>query len=157
MISVDDAGVPIITNACEQAELDRLRPLVPSALTRLERATDLELTDTSAAREGNTLTQVETNLVIEHGITIAGKRLKDHLEAIDHHDTLHCVRELAQARSPLAQFDIRNPHALVMQRSDPEIAGRYATATLREAALRGVAMIDLAFPKENQCCFDSQV
>ena len=119
----------ITTIADKKAELDRLRPLVPSALTRLERATDLELTYTSNAIEGNTLTQIETNLVIEHGITIGGKKLKDHLEAIDHHEALHYVRELAQARSPLAQIDIRNLHALVMQRSDPEIAGRYATAS----------------------------
>ncbi len=119
----------IITIAEKKAELDRLRPLAPSALIHLERATDLELNFTSNAIEGNTLTQIETNLVIEHGITVGGKTLKDHLEAIDHHDALRYVRELAQARSPLAEIDIRNLHGLVMQRSDPEIAGRYATAS----------------------------
>ncbi len=119
----------ITTISDKKAELDRLRPLVPLALTQLERATDLELTYTSNAIEGNTLTQIETNLVIEHGITIGGKKLKDHLEAIDHHDALHYVRELALARSPFAEIDVRNLHALVMQRSDPEIAGRYATAS----------------------------
>ena len=119
----------ITTISHKKAEFDRLRPLVPSALTALERATDLELTYTSNAIEGNTLTQIETNLVIEHGITIGGKTLKDHLEAVDHHDALRYVRELAQADASLAEIEIRNLHALVMQRSDPEIAGRYATAS----------------------------
>ena len=48
----------------KKAELDRLRPLSPNALTNLEHAYDLKLTYTSNAIEGNTLTQVETNLVI---------------------------------------------------------------------------------------------
>ena len=65
----------ITTISNKKAELDRLRPLAPSALAPLERATDLELTytsdaieGTSDAIEGNTLTQIETNLVTEHGI-----------------------------------------------------------------------------------------
>jgi Fic family protein len=66
----------------KKAQLDRLRPLSPRALTNLEHAYALELTYTSNAIEGNTLTQIETNLVIEKGITIGGKKLKDHLEAI---------------------------------------------------------------------------
>ena len=50
----------------------------------LEHVHDLELTYTSNAIEGNTLSAAETTLVIEQGITIGGKPLKDHLEAIDH-------------------------------------------------------------------------
>lgn len=110
----------------KKARLDRLRPRAPDALGNLERSHDLELTYTSIAIEGNTLTQSETNLVIEHGITVGGKSLKDHLEAIDHHDALHYVRNLARTASPLAEFDIRNLHALVMRRSEPDMAGRYA-------------------------------
>jgi Fic family protein len=111
----------------KKAELDRLRPLSPHALANLEHAYDLELTYTSNAIEGNTLTQIETNLVIEKGVTIGGKRLKDHLEAIDHYDAIHYVREIAQQTSRLSEFDVRNLHALVTKRSDPEITGRYAT------------------------------
>jgi Fic family protein len=54
----------------KKAQLDRLRPLSPGALSNLEHANDLELTYTSNAIEGNTLSQIETNLVIEQGITI---------------------------------------------------------------------------------------
>jgi len=112
----------------KKAQLDRLRPLSPHALTNLEHAYDLELTYTSNAIEGNTLTQIETNLVIEQGVTIGGKKLKDHLEAIDHYDAIRFVREIARQDAGLTESDVRNLHALVLQRSDPEIAGRYATS-----------------------------
>jgi Fic family protein len=63
---------------------------------------DLELTYTSNAIEGNTLDAAETVLVIEQGITIGGKPLKDHIEAIDHHEAIAYVRDLARktTRSP---------------------------------------------------------
>jgi len=112
----------------KKAQLDRLRPLGPGALKNLEHAHDLELTYTSNAIEGNTLTQIETNLVIEQGITIGGKKLRDHLEAIDHFEALAYVRALAGRDSPLTEADVRSLHALVMQRSDPQIAGGYATS-----------------------------
>jgi Fic family protein len=68
----------------KKAELDRLCVRVPDGLTNLDHARDIELTYTSNAIEGNTLTAAETTLVIEQGITVAGKPLKDHLEAINH-------------------------------------------------------------------------
>ena len=112
--------------ATKKAELDRLRPLAPHGLTNLEHSHDLELTYTSNAIEGNTLTAAETTMVIEQGITVAGKPLRDHLEAIDHYDAIRYVRELARRGEPLSELDVRSLHRLVMLRSDPEIAGRYA-------------------------------
>ena len=85
--------------AAKKAELDRLRPLSPGGLRNLEHVYDLELTYTSNAIEGNTLTAAETALVVEKGITIGGKPLKDHLEAIDHYDAIRYVRELARQQN----------------------------------------------------------
>jgi Fic family protein len=96
------------------------------ALLNLEHYFDIELTYTSNAIEGNTLGPVETTLVIEQGLTIAGKPLKDHLEALDHYDAIRYVRELAPRTERLTEGDIRNLHRLIVQRSSPEIAGRYA-------------------------------
>lgn len=110
----------------KRAELDRLRPLLPRALRALERLHDVEITYGSNAIEGNTLTAAETQLVIEQGITIAGKRLRDHMEALDHHDALGWVRGLAAQDRRLTEFDIRALHRLVLMRSQPEICGRYA-------------------------------
>jgi len=112
--------------AAKKAELDRLRPLAPNGLTNLEHSHDIELTYTSNAIEGNTLTAIETTMVIEQRITVAGKPLKDHLEAVDHYDAIRYVRERARRGEPLTEMDVRNLHRLVMLRSDPETAGRYA-------------------------------
>jgi Fic family protein len=114
----------------KKARLDRLRPLPPEALSKLEHYYDVEITYTSNAIEGNTLGPVETTLVIEQGVTIAGKPLKDHLEALDHYDAIRHVRSIARSiaaeAGPLTENDVRNLHRLVMQRSRPDIAGRYA-------------------------------
>jgi Fic family protein len=112
--------------ADKKQRLDRLRPLSPEALSKLEHYYDVEITYTSNAIEGNTLSPVETTLVIEQGVTISGKPLKDHLEALDHYDAIRYVRELAREKTPLTESDVRNLHRLVVMRSRPDIAGKYA-------------------------------
>lgn len=112
--------------AVKKAELDRSRPLSPGGPGNLEHVHDLELTYTSNAIEGNTLSAAETALVVEQGITIGGKPLKDHLEAVDHDDAIRYVRAIARQATPLTELDLRNLHRLVVRRSHPDIAGRYA-------------------------------
>ena len=116
----------IDTIAEKKRRLDQLRPLSAEALGKLHHYYDIEITYASNAIEGNTLGPVETTLVIEHGVTIGGKPLKDHLEALDHYDAMLCIRALARANAPLTESDVRNIQRLVVQRSRPEIAGRYA-------------------------------
>ncbi len=112
--------------ADKKERLDRLRPVSREALAKLEHYYDIELTYTSNAIEGNTLSAVETTLVIEQGVTIGGKPLKDHLEALDHYDAIRYVREFAAQATRLTESDVRNLHRLVMQRSRPDIGGGYA-------------------------------
>lgn len=106
--------------------LDELRPLSSEALAKLDHYYDVDITYASNAIEGNTLSPVETTLVIEKGVTIGGKPLNDHLEVLDHYDAMLYVRELGRDSQPLTESDIRNLHTLVVKRSRPEIAGRYA-------------------------------
>lgn len=87
---------------------------------------DAELIYTSNAIEGNTLTRTESALVLEKGITIGGKPLKDHLEVIDHRDALHYVKILAQKNQVIRESDVRDLHQLVVARSLPSEAGRYS-------------------------------
>src|ERR1022692_4188702 len=89
----------LATIAVRKERLDKLRPLLPEAMAKLEHYYNIELTYTSNAIEGNTLSPVETTLVIEQAITIGGKPLKDHLEALDHYDAIRYVRELARQQS----------------------------------------------------------
>ncbi len=116
----------LIAIAAKKEALDRLQPLSGEALANLEHYYNIEITYTSNAIEGNTLDAVETTLVIEKGVTVAGKPLKDHLEALDHYDAIRYVRELARGTERLTQSNVCNLHLLVMGRSLPDIAGWYA-------------------------------
>lgn len=115
----------------KKAKLDALRPLRAEALLNLRKYYDLELTYTSNAIEGNTLTARETAEVIEHGVTIAGKRLRDHLEAVDHYEALQWVRSLAEQSTPLDEATVAELHRRIVARSQPEIAGVYSTLPRR--------------------------
>ena len=106
--------------------LHRLRLRAPGGTRNFDHAQDLELTYTSNAIEGSTLTRSETAIVIEKGITIGGKPLRHHLEALDHMDALAFVRALARSREPFREGDIREIHRLVLARSDPSEAGGYS-------------------------------
>ena len=64
----------------QKKELDKHRPLQERALKSLEEKLEIDETHNSTAIEGNTLTLGETALVLEKGITVGGKPLKDHLE-----------------------------------------------------------------------------
>lgn len=68
-----------------KAKLDSARPASGEALANLADWYDVQLTYTSNAIEGNTLTHSETAMVIEKGITVSGKPLIFHNEAIDHY------------------------------------------------------------------------
>ena len=113
----------LLAIAAKKDRLAQLRPLPEKALANLEHYYNIELTYTSNAIEGNTLSLVETTLIIEHGVTISGKPLKDHLEALDHYDAIRYIRELGRQAVSLTEGDVRSLHKLVMYRSAPEIAG----------------------------------
>lgn len=110
----------------KKAQLDARRPLTAGTLAQLDAWYDVELTYTSNAIEGNTLTRSETAIVLEKGVTVRGKPLKDHIEAIDHRDALAYVRTLANRDEPLREADVRELHRLVLARSNLDEAGRYS-------------------------------
>lgn len=109
-----------------KAELDALRPLPPEAVSALDRLYDIELTYTSNAIEGNTLSASETQLVIEKGVTIGGKSVREHLEVVDHVEALGLIRNLARESRSITERDVIDLHGLVLKRSNSGIAGRYA-------------------------------
>jgi Fic family protein len=104
-----------------KARLDRIRPLPPDLVENLREVYNIRLTYHSNAiakgrfstNEGNTLTQSETQIVIEKGITIGGKPLKDHLEAINHVEAIDFIRDLAMDERAITEWDIRQIHGLV--------------------------------------------
>ena len=110
----------------KKAQLDRLRPLSAAALAQLQKHYDVDLTYTSNAIEGNTLTLRETAEVIEHGITVGGKSLREHLEAVDHYDALLWMRGLAASATPVNENVVSELHRRIVARSQPDIAGIYS-------------------------------
>lgn len=135
------------TIAAKKAELDRLRPLSGATLGGLRKYYDIELTYTSNAIEGNTLSHRETAEVIEHGITVGGKRLKEHLEAVDHYDAVGWMRELAATNVPVGEAVVRELHRRIVARSEPEIAGRYSPHRRRIAGSAVVFPNPLKLPE----------
>ena len=124
----------------KHAQLAALRPLAPHGLAALDHWYDVELTYSSNAIEGSTLTRNETAIVLANGLTVSGKPLKDHLEAAGHHDALAYVRALALEPGPVREGDVRNIHRLVMQKVDAEESGRYSQHT------RAIAGSSLVLP-----------
>jgi Fic family protein len=117
----------------KKARLDRLRPLSGGALAQLQKYYDIELTYTSNAIEGNTLTHRETAEVIEHGVTVSGKSLRDHLEAVDHYEAVQWMRDLAARTVPLDETTVCELHRRIVARSQPAIAGIYSSLPRRIA------------------------
>lgn len=107
--------------------INHLRPLPPLAVKKLQEQFRIEMTYNSNAIEGNSLTLKETFLVINEGITVKGKPLKDHLEAKDHYEALEYLSDLVEAgkRHTISERLIRNLHHLIMTETDKEWAGKY--------------------------------
>jgi len=91
----------------------------------------IEWTYNSNAIEGNTLTLKETRLVIEEGITIGSKPIKEYLETINHKSAIEFVESLAQKKSKITERNIREIHSLVLKDIDPEYAGKYRDMNVR--------------------------
>jgi Fic family protein len=117
----------------KKAQLDQLRPLSGDALAQLQKHFDVELTYTSNAIEGNTLTLRETAEVIEHGITVGGKPLRDHLEAVDHYAAVQWMRAMASGSEPIGEAVVCQLHSRIVARSQPNIAGVYSPHARRIA------------------------
>ncbi|MGI9406018.1 MAG: Fic family protein [Hyphomicrobiaceae bacterium] len=115
------------TIASARAKLDSLRPLEDAAVRKLDEWYDVNFTYSSNALEGNTLTRNETAIVIEKGITVRGKPLKDHNEATDHYSAVKFMRALAQDRRAISEADIKQLHQMAVATTVPT-AGQYATA-----------------------------
>src|SRR5580698_10405582 len=107
-----------------KAELDAARPLPTHTVASLRDKLALEWTYHSNAIEGNTLTLRETKVVLE-GITVGGKSIREHFEAMNHRDAILYVEDIVSKAKPLSEWQIRNIHSLVLKSIDNEEAGRY--------------------------------
>jgi len=108
----------------KKAALDRFRPFDRHSLESLKEAFKVEMTYNSNAIEGNTLSLSETRMVLEDGITIGGKSMREHLEVINHAKAMDFIESLVR-KPKIEENDVLSIHAFILDRIDPENAGFY--------------------------------
>ena len=110
--------------------LNSLRPLPADAVKKLHEEMRLLHTYHSNAIEGNTLTLPETKLVLEAGITIGGKSLREHLEATNNARAFDLIENMATKKKKIEHAVIQHIHEVVMA-GILEDAGKYRTRNVR--------------------------
>lgn len=109
------------------SQLQKLRPLPVASVAKLREQFSIEMTYNSNAIEGNKLTFKETFLIINEGITIKGKPLKDHIEAKDHYEAINYLYDLIEhdKKHTFSEVLIRNLQRLITKETDSGISGAY--------------------------------
>jgi len=115
----------------KKKRLDRCRPISPAILQRLKERIAVEWTYNSNAIEGSSLTLKETQLAIEEGLTIKGKPLREHFEAVNHKEAIDYVEELVAEKMLSSTKLVREIHRLILTKVDDENAGRYRNVNVR--------------------------
>lgn len=78
-------------------------------------AFDLEYTHHSTAIEGNTLTLLETKVVLEEGLSVGGKKLREIYEVINHNKAYQYVKNCISQKKSLDEGIIKDIHAILME------------------------------------------
>lgn len=118
----------------KKQQLDNYLPLSPEIQQNLTDWFRVELTYSSNAIEGNTLSRAQTALVIEKGITIEGKTLQEQLETVNHIRALTYIATLTdKTLQDITQNTILTIHAHILAHINDSYAGRYRNIPVRIA------------------------
>lgn len=121
----------------KKRQRDLLGPLPSEENASIQDWLDVEYTYTSNWIEGNTLTRQETALVLEKGITIEGKSLREHLEAINHQKAIAFIRSIVkQGHQYITEGDIKSIHKIILTSIEDRWAGIYRQS---QVFIRGAA------------------
>jgi Fic family protein len=111
--------------------LKQVRPLPNSALQKIKESLFIEWTYNSNSIEGNTLSLRETQMVLQEGVTIKGKSLREHFEAKNHEHAINYLFTLVNPEYTLSSKDILSLHGLVLRAIEDDFAGRLRNAGVR--------------------------
>lgn len=114
-----------------QAQWKAAKPLSGIVLHKMEEYFATRYTFDSNQIEGNTLTYQETHLVVAEGITIGGKSLVDHLEAINHTEAIAWLKQIISGKEDLNKRNLLDIHRLILKSIDGDNAGRYRNVPVR--------------------------
>ena len=115
----------------KQALLQKSRPLPNIALQKIKESLSIEWTYNSNSIEGNTLSLRETQMVLQEGITIKGKSLREHFEAKNHEKAIDYLYKIINDNYILRSIDILSLHGLVLRSIEDDFAGRIRNAGVR--------------------------
>ncbi len=113
------------------AVLQQSRPLPAIALRKIKESLTIEWTYNSNSIEGNTLTLRETQMVLQEGITVKGKSLREHFEAKNHEKAIDYLYTLVDEKYVLRSIDILSLHGLVLRMIEDDFAGRIRNGGVR--------------------------
>lgn len=113
------------------ATLNKNRPLPQIALAKIKEALTIEWTYNSNSIEGNTLSLRETQMVLQEGITIKGKSLREHFEAKNHEKAIDHLYDLVNEDYILRSIDVLTLHGFVLRSIEDEFAGRLRNGGVR--------------------------
>jgi Fic family protein len=117
--------------ADKKALLDAQRPLPDFIVQKIKEGLNVEWTYNSNSIEGNTLTLNETKIVLEEGMTIGGKSLREHFEITNHHEAIEYLEGLVKPKYALTERDVLDIHELVMSKIGKDFAGRIRNVPVR--------------------------
>lgn len=86
-----------------------------NVLQNFRQAFDIEYTHHSTAMEGNTLTLIETKAVLEDGMSVGGKKLREIYEVVNHNKAFKFVREKVAADTVLSEELVKDIHGIIME------------------------------------------
>ncbi|MEO8532734.1 MAG: helix-turn-helix domain-containing protein [Flavobacterium sp.] len=99
----------------------------PFELRRISKLLELEFIYESNRINGNSLTLEETKAVINEGLTIPGKSMREHLEAVNLQETITYIKDLNQKKNPFNEKELLVVHNLILRGIKPENSGKYKT------------------------------
>jgi len=101
------------------------KPLDGIQLHKMKEYFNLNYTYESNKIEGNTLTLKETFLVVNEGLTVGGKSMNEHLEAINHADAIEFIAAVANNQEAFTERVLKEIHYLILKGIDKSNAGIY--------------------------------
>lgn len=111
--------------------LNAARPLPNIVLQNIKESFLVEWTYNSNSIEGNTLSLRETQMVLQEGVTIKGKSLREHFEAKNHETAIHKLYTIVKDDYVLNAKDILDLHGLVLRSIEDDYAGRLRNSAVR--------------------------
>lgn len=113
------------------AKWNENRPLDGTQLAKMKEYFNIQYTHQSNQIEGNTLSLQETKLVVADGLTISGKTIKEHLEAVNHSEAIEYIGDLVSGKVSFSRRVLMDVHSLILKNIEQEYAGKIRRVPVR--------------------------